>query len=62
MNEIDLRPQAIDMTLCVNKMCINKCKRYYAYWKPNYNQSYINPSFKYDKNGKQEECKCKMEW
>ena len=41
---IDIRPEAEDMTLCLNKMCLNKCKRYYQYWKPAQMQSYINPA------------------
>lgn len=62
MEEIDLRPRAIDMTLCVNKMCINKCKRYFEFWKPNeYHQSYINPANRYDKNGIQKKCKSRLE-
>ena len=49
----DLRPEAIDMTLCLNKMCVNKCKRYYEFWKPAQMQSYINPVNEHDIYGKQ---------
>ena len=28
---IDLRPGARDISICVNTMCQNKCKRYYEY-------------------------------
>ena len=60
--EIDLRPLAIDMTLCTNKICSNKCKRHENFWQPNkYHQSYINPSTEYDKNGIQKECKSRLE-
>ena len=41
---VDLRPQVTDMTLCLNKTCQNKCKRYYEFWKPSQIQSYINPT------------------
>ena len=58
---IDLRPEANNIVLCLNKMCINKCKRYYAYWKPAQSQSYIYPANKYDKNGKQKPCKDRLE-
>ena len=61
MGGIDLRPTAKDMVLCLNKMCANKCKRYFEYWKPNvYQQSYINPANKYI-NGVQQKCKCRLE-
>ncbi len=58
---IDIRPEAEDMTLCLNKMCLNKCKRYYQYWKPAQMQSYINPANEYDKNGNQKPCKIRKE-
>ena len=58
---IDLRPQAKDMTLCLNKTCQNKCKRYYEFWKPSQMQSYINPTNEYDKNGNQKPCKARRE-
>ena len=48
----DERPQAIDMSLCLNDMCQNKCKRYYKYWKPAQIQSYIYSANVYDKNKK----------
>ena len=58
---IDLRPEAKDMTICLNKMCLNKCKRYYQNWKPKQNQSYINPGNRYDKNGIQKPCKLRID-
>lgn len=62
MQKIDLRPKAIDITLCINRMCMNKCKRCYEYWQPNENhQSYINPANEYDKYGKQKRCKSRLE-
>ena len=57
----DLRPEAIDMTLCLNKMCVNKCKRYYEFWKPAQMQSYINPVNEHDIYGKQKPCKVRLE-
>jgi hypothetical protein len=42
--EYDLRPIAKDITLCNQKFCPNKCKRYYTRWKPNIYQSYTMPS------------------
>jgi len=61
MERIDLRPKAIDMSLCVNKECNNKCNRYYEFWQPNeYWQSYINPTNEYDIFGKQKECKSRI--
>ena len=59
--KIDLRPEARDISICVNTMCQNKCKRYYEYWKPSQIQSYINPANEYDKNGKQKPCKVRLE-
>ena len=59
--EIDLRPLAKDISLCVNTICNKKCKRYYEFWKPNTLQSYINPSNEYDKEGNQKPCKLRME-
>ena len=60
--EIDLRPLAIDISLCTNILCKNKCKRYQDNWKPNKNwQSYISPAMEFDKNGNQKECKARME-
>ena len=58
---IDLRPQARDMTLCLNNMCSNKCKRYYELWKPEQIQSYINPTTEYDIYGNQKPCKVRLE-
>lgn len=59
---IDTRPQAIDMSLCTQEFCPNKCKRYYSNWKPNqYWQSYIRPLINYDKLGNVRECKSRME-
>ena len=58
---IDLRPEAKDMTLCLNKMCLNKCKRYYELWKPSQMQSYINPTNEYDIYGNQKPCKVRLE-
>ena len=58
---IDLRPKAKDMTLCLNTMCQNKCKRYYEFWKPSQMQSYITPANEYDKNGNKKPCKARME-
>ena len=58
--EIDLRPTAIDMTLCLNKLCVNKCKRYFEYWKRTENQSYIYPGNRY-KNGIQQECESRLD-
>ncbi len=52
---------AKDISICVNTMCQNKCKRYYEYWKPAQMQSYINPANEYDKNGKQKPCKARLE-
>ena len=57
----DLRPQAKDMTLCLNIICQNKCKRYYGYWKPSQMQSYINPANEHDNNGNQRPCKARLE-
>ena len=58
---IDLRPEAKDMKLCLNKMCVNKCKRYYEFWKPKQSQSYIYLANEYDKNGNQKSCKERWE-
>ncbi len=58
---IDLRPVAKDMTLCLNTICQNKCKRYYELWKPSQMQSYIHPTIEYDKNGNQKPCKARLE-
>ena len=59
---IDLRPKAIDISLCTQELCPRKCKRYYANWKPNeYWQSYIQPSLRYNAMGEIEECKSRME-
>lgn len=58
---IDLKPEAKDMTLCLNTMCQNKCKRYYESWKPSQMQSYINPANEYDKDGNQKPCKARLE-
>lgn len=60
--EIDLRPKAIDISLCTQEFCPHKCKRYYTNWKPNeYWQSYIQPSLRYNAMGEIEECKSRME-
>ena len=55
----DERPQAIDMSLCLNDMCQNKCKRYYKYCKPAQIQSYIYSANVYDKNKKT--CNARLE-
>lgn len=59
--EIDTRPHAIDMTLCLNNFCENKCKRFHENWQPAEYQSYINPSVTYDEFGFKEKCKLRME-
>ena len=59
--EIDIRPLAIDISLCTNTLCKNKCKRYQDNWKPNNPQSYINPAMKYDKDFNMLECDARME-
>ena len=59
---IDLRPIIVDITLCKNDLCLNKCKRYYKLYKPSERQSYILPSIEYDKLGNQKPCKVRMEW
>lgn len=60
--DIDTRPKAIDMSLCTQEFCPNKCKRYYANWQPNeYWQSYIQPALNYTKNGEIKPCKSRME-
>ena len=61
MEIIDLRPEVRDISICVNTMCQNKCKRYYENWKHSQNQSYIRPSNQYDKLGKQKLCKVRMD-
>lgn len=59
--EIDIRPLAIDMSLCTNSLCKNKCKRYQDFWKPNNPQSYINPSMRYDDNFNMLECDSRID-
>lgn len=60
--DIDLRPKAIDMSLCMQNFCPNKCKRYYMNWQPNqYSQSYILPALNYTKNGGIKPCKSRMD-
>lgn len=59
-NVIDLRPESHDISICVNTMCVNKCKRYYEYWKPSARQSYVNPANEYDEMGNQKPCKIRM--
>lgn len=58
---MDTRPLAKDITLCTNKYCKDKCKRYYENWKPNTIQSYINPSMEYTIDGDVKPCKLRME-
>ena len=60
--DIDTRPKAIDISLCTQEFCSNKCKRYYTNWQPNqYSQSYIQPALKYNKKGELQPCKSRME-
>lgn len=60
--DIDTRPKAIDISLCMQNFCPNKCKRYYLHWQPNqYSQSYILPALNYTKNGELQPCKSRME-
>ncbi len=60
--DIDTRPKAIDISLCVQEFCPNKCKRYHTNWQPNqYSQSYILPALNYTKNGELQPCKSRME-
>ena len=59
--EIDTRPHANDITLCLNSFCENKCKRFHENWQPSEYQSYINPSVTYDEFGFKEKCKLRME-
>jgi len=58
---IDLKPQARDISLCTQEFCPIKCRRWHENWKPAHWQSYIQPSIKYNKNGKIEKCKLRME-
>lgn len=59
--EIDTRPFANDITLCLNSLCGNKCKRFHENWRVGEYQSYINPGTIYDEFGFIEECKLRME-
>lgn len=59
--DIDTRPQAIDMSLCTQELCGNKCKRWHGNWKPAYWQSYIRPAIEYDAMGNIKECNSRME-
>lgn len=60
--DIDTRPKAIDMSLCTQEYCPNKCKRYHTNWQPNkYWQSYIRPCIKYNKKGVLQPCKSRLE-
>lgn len=55
------KPTAIDMSLCINDFCPNKCKRHQMFWEPNNPQSYIIPTIKWDKDGYKLPCKYRME-
>lgn len=58
--KLDLRPLAINTILCTNKLCKDKCKRYYENWQPCAVQSYVNPSIIIDKNGIEQNCEMRM--
>ena len=59
--DIDLRPTRTDISLCINDLCSNKCKRYYKLYKPSKRQSYILPNIEYDKLRNQKPCKERIE-
>lgn len=59
---MDIRPVAKDISLCTNKYCKDKCKRYYENWQVGSMQSYINPNMQFDENGILKECSIRMEW
>lgn len=60
----DYKPVAVDISLCVNNLCQNKCLRYQDNWQPSIYQSYINPAMKYLKQGEMfipQKCNARME-
>lgn len=61
MNETDLRPIAGDISLCLNTICQNKCKRYYENWKVSKVQSFVQPIMEFDELGNQKKCNLRME-
>ena len=59
--DIDLRTVAKDITLCTNRFCKDKCKRYCLNWKPSTMQSYINPPTEFTIDGDIKPCRIRME-
>lgn len=59
--EIDKRPTAKDISLCTNRYCKKKCKRYFENWKPSVIQSYINPPTEFTVDGDVKPCRLRME-
>jgi hypothetical protein len=55
------KPIAWDISLCMNNICPNKCKRYKSNWTPEKYQSYSFPTIELDENGNLKKCDARME-
>lgn len=58
---MNFRPITRDIALCTNKLCKNKCKRFYENWQPSDIQTYVNPIINFDKHGNMKKCKIRLD-